>query len=44
MTFLILKLSSLIGQLSAQNLRPEEREAMLIEIKELIEDYFRKKH
>lgn len=44
MTFLILRLSSLIGQLSAQNLKLREREAMLIEIKELIEEYFRKKH
>lgn len=44
MTFLILKLSSLIGQLSIQNLSLKEREAILLEIKNLIEEYFRKKH
>jgi hypothetical protein len=40
MTLLILKLSSLIGRLSIQNLTNEQRETILREIQNLIEDYF----
>ena len=40
MTLLILKLSSLVGRLSVQNLPLEQRETILREIQNLIADYF----
>ena len=40
MTLLILKLSSMIGRLSVQSMSLEERETILREIQNLIEDYF----
>lgn len=42
MTLLILKLSSLIGRLSVQNLTNEQRESILREIQNLIADYFQR--
>jgi hypothetical protein len=40
MTELIFKLSSLIGRLSVQNISLEQREGILREIQNLIENYF----
>lgn len=40
MSILIYKLSSLIGKLSVQNISLAERESILREIQELIENYF----
>ena len=40
MTVLILKLSSLIGRLSVQNMPLQDREQILREIQELIQNYF----
>lgn len=40
MTLLIIQLSSLVGKLSASGLTPEQRETILREIQNLIEDYF----
>ena len=42
MTLLIIKLSSLIGRLSVQNMTLEQREGILREIESLIADYFQR--
>lgn len=41
MTLLILKLSSLVGKLSASGLTAEQREEILRDIQQAISEYFR---
>ena len=42
MNVLIIKLSSLVGKLSASGLTTEQRESILREIQNLIADYFQR--